>query len=137
MDDTILGKATFSGRDAEKFLELISGSEKKRDEDGLPHDVQVLRLQEAYRQLQETHEFEPGDIVQVKPSLYGNFNYPKPGQPALIIKIYNPPLRGADTDSGNADFGRDFDVSVRVCLDDNRIAEFPYSSELLEPYQGK
>jgi hypothetical protein len=136
MDDTILSKTTLSGRDAEKFFELLSGGEKKRDEDGLPRDVQVLRLQEAYRQFQETHEFEPGDIVQVKPSLYGNFYYPKPGQPALVIKKHNPPLMSTEADSGDPAFGREFDVSVRVCVED-RIVEFPYSSELLEPYQGK
>ncbi len=128
--------ATLSGKDAEDFLRLFSKKNSKSD-DEIPRDVQVLRLQEAYRQFQETHSFVVGDLVQVKPGLYGNFNYPKPGQPALIIKLYNPPLMSAKTDSSDADFGRKFDVSLRVCLSDERIAEFPYSSELLEPYRDE
>jgi hypothetical protein len=136
MSDPTIGHATLSGKDAEDFIRLL-GKKNSKSEDDIPRGVQVLRLQEAYRQSLETHSFALGDLVQVKPALYGNFNYPKPGQPALIIKTYDPPLMSAGTDSGDADFGRKFDVSLRVCLGDERIAEFPYSSELLEPYRGE
>ncbi len=119
-----------------KRLEGDDGDDDDKGPDGpsLPKDVQILRLQEAFRQLRERHMFEPGDIVRAKPGLYGALKFPLRGQPAVITKLHTPPLIDAKTEHTSPDFGRKFDVAIRMFVDDNRILEFPYDSELLEPY---
>ncbi len=100
-------------------------------------EVQARRLLDHYADLSKTHTFEPGQLVQLKPGLNGHVNLPVEGQPCIVTKIYETPLKDETVSNAHPDFGRKFDIALLLLTRDGRAVEFAYDGRVFEPYTGE
>lgn len=79
------------------------------------------------------HSFQAGDVVRWKRGLK-NKKRPAYGEPAIVIKVVDPPLFD-EVDPGSAYFREPLDIVVGLLEGDDELVTFHYNSRLFEPYK--
>jgi hypothetical protein len=98
--------------------------------------VEVELLQRLRAEYDERHQFEPGDVVELKPGLKWTHR-PAYGQPCVVVERINPPLVCNEGSTGSPHFGTTLDVRLGVRDADGDFVVYPYDSRRLRPYQPR
>lgn len=84
--------------DLNAILQAMNGGSEeqaKKPVTQLQAQTMALSLQDALADYNTKHDFKPGDLVEFKPSM-GIFNKPALGEPAIIVKVLDPPITAGE-----------------------------------------
>ncbi len=100
-------------------------------------DIQARLLLDAFAEHQTVHKLQPGQLVQHKPALRGQFRYPCKDTPGIVCQVFDEPLHHPSIDWKHPLFGRGADVLLLVIDSDGEIMTTLHNSRFLEPCAGK
>jgi hypothetical protein len=95
-------------------------------------------LQDAFREFDRVHRFNPGDLVTWKPGLK-NRRTPRYGQPAAVMARLEQPIYDNEADSGSAYFHEPLDVVLGVIWERDpgrgELLTFHFDSRRFQPWE--
>lgn len=119
-------------RRALEALESLRKSLPARERDR-PVGELVRNLRSAFELFTEPVDFRPGDLVCWKQGLR-NKNYPKDGEPAIVIEKLAVPVYDPGTEAGLPYFREPLDLALGVVDQDGDFLIFHYDSRRFQQF---
>lgn len=123
---------------AKALAAMFADHDDTTDNDPMPEVNAAGRaaaLADALARYQKANTFKPGDLVVWKPGLR-NKQAPVYGEPAIIVEVFETPLRDASEDPSSSYFREQLHGRVGIIMDDRPgLAIFHFDFNRFEPYR--
>lgn len=116
--------------------EMLSGITQEKKTLEMDVGSQVERLQECVAKLESHHTFKAHDLITQKPG-FRRYKWPKPGDVAIVIEVFEKPIKVQGTDTGSSDFIEHIDMSIGVLAPDGSPRIHFSDSRFFEPYPAQ